>query len=106
MNPTFEQAIEVIKALPKTERERLRDWIDENKEQSEMTTEDNKFQLALQWVDENRKKFDGQWVVLDGNELISHGTDAKEVYDNARAKGIQTPFLKRIKAEVLPWGGW
>jgi len=27
MNPTFEQAIEIVKALPKSEREKVRDWI-------------------------------------------------------------------------------
>lgn len=106
MTPTFEQAIEVIRALPKTDRERLRDWIDENKDQSEVTTEDDKFRLALKWVDEHRKEYDGQFVVLDGNKLIANGTNPKELYELAREQGIKSPFVKRIKAKILPWGGW
>jgi hypothetical protein len=65
-----------------------------------------KFSLALKWVDEHREEFDGEFVVLDGDELIAHGTDSKTVYDNARARGYKSPFLKRVKAKVLPFGGW
>lgn len=106
MTLTFEQAIEFIRALPETERERLRDWIDENREQSEIITEDNKFRLALKWVDEHRKEYDGQFVVLDGSKLIANGTNPKELYELARAQGIKSPFVKRVKAKILPWGGW
>ena len=106
MIQTAEQIIEIVKTLPKPEREKVRDWLDENQDQSQISKEDEKFRLALKWVDEHRQEFDGQWVVLDGNKLVSHGKNAKEVYDEARAKGIKVPFLKRVKSEILPWGGW
>ena len=114
MNPTFEQAIEVIRQLPPPEREKVRDWIDEENKKNrngridkeKLKRDEEKFQLALQWVDKHRQEFDGKWVVLDGDQLISHGTNAREVYNEARSKGIQTPFLKRVKTEILPWGGW
>lgn len=106
MNPTFEQAIEIVKALPKGEREKVREWLDEHQEETQNAVDDEKFRLALKWVDDHRKEFDGQFVVLDGDKLIAHGTNAKELYDIARAKGIEVPFVKRVKAEILPWGGW
>lgn len=106
MTPTFEQAIEIVKALPKNEREKLRDWIDENQESIKTNTDDEKFRLALQWIDEHRKEYDGQFVVLDGDKLIANGTNPKELYEIARAQGIKSPFVKRVKALISPWGGW
>lgn len=106
MTPTFEQAIEIVKALPKSERQKLRDWIDENQEQSEIVSDDEKFRLALKWVDEHRMEYDGQFVLLDGDKLLTSGTNPKELYDYAREQGIKSPFVKRVKAEISPWGGW
>ncbi len=90
MTPTFEEAVEIIRALPPNERKKLREILDEE-EKSELS-EDEKFRLALKWADEHRQEFDGKWVILDGDKLISSGTNAKEVYDEARAKGIKVPF--------------
>lgn len=106
MIQTAEQVIEIVKSLPKKEREKVCDWINENREKKQIYVDDEKFRLALKWVDEHRKEFDGQFVVLEGDKLIAHGTNAKELYDIARAKGIKVPFVKRVKAEILPFGGW
>ena len=73
---------------------------------AEFENRNRKFRLALQWIEEHKEEFDGQWVVLDGGKLVSHGNDSKAVYDEARAKGYQSPFMERVKAKVLPWGGW
>ena len=56
--------------------------------------------------DEHKEEFDGQFVLLDGDRLIAHGKDPKPLYDVAREKGIEIPFVKRIKAKELPFGGW
>ena len=67
-----------------------------------------RFRKAMNWVAEHRAEFLGQWVVLVGDQLISHGTDAKIVYEQAKALGIPTPFLEQIheqeKGPVM--GGW
>lgn len=34
------------------------------------------------------KKFLDQWVALDGNNLVAHGTNARGVYNEARAQGV------------------
>src|SRR5215203_4286043 len=112
MNPTIEQAIEIIRQLPPPEREKLFDWAEKEKQRelsekkakkNEIGQKNEKFRRALQWLEEHKEQYDGQWVVLDGDVLIAHGKDAKSVYEEARAKGIQSPFLERVKAKVLPW---
>jgi hypothetical protein len=40
------------------------------------------------WVEAHREEFLGQWVALDGGKLVAHGTDARAVYDEARAQGV------------------
>ena len=105
MTPTVEQVIEIIRQLPPTERDKVRDWIDENKRTVE-NRNDEKFKLSLKWIDEHREEYDGQFVLLDGDKLLAHGTDAKALYAEARDRGIKTPLVHRVKAEILPFGGW
>jgi hypothetical protein len=46
-------------------------------------------------------------VALHGGLLLSHGSDARAVRDEARAKGIQLPLLVHIPGEPnLPSAGW
>jgi len=115
MIPTLENAIEIVKALPPPEREKFFDWVEEEKqnEQSEKETKglelaqkNEKFQQALQWIEEHKEEYDGQFVLLEGGQLIAHGNNPKELYAAARAKGISVPFVKRVKAKDLPFGGW
>lgn len=61
----------------------------------------------LQWINEHREEYLGQWVALSGDLLISHGNDAREVANAARTAGIETPFLAQVDPiEELPFGGW
>ena len=115
MTPTIEQAIEIIQQLPPPDREKFFDWAEEEKRreladkesmQIELKQKNERFQRALKWIDEHKKEFDGQFVLLDGDRLIAHGADPKPLYDTAREKGIEIPFVKRIKAKELPFGGW
>lgn len=115
MTPTIEEAIEIIQKLPPPDRAKLFDWAEEEKRRESVAREEKinqlkrkneKFKLALQWLEENKEEFDGKFVVLDGNELVACGTDSKTVYDEARAKGYTSPFLTRVKAKTLPFGGW
>lgn len=115
MTPTIENAIEIIRQLPPPEREKVRDWIDEENHKeltekeirkAELEEKNKKLKRALQWVEANKEEYDGQFVVLDGDKLVACGNDSKAVYDEARAKGYKSPFLTRVKAKTLPFGGW
>lgn len=112
---TVDQAIEILRQLPPPDREKVRDWINEENEKeisddgakkAELEKRNEKFKRALSWVEENKEQYDGQFVVLDGDKLVAHGTDSKALYDEARAMGYKSPFVKRIKAKELPFGGW
>lgn len=61
----------------------------------------------LRWLKEHRQEYMGQWVALDGERLISHGAKAREVFDAARAAGVEVPFIAHLDPpEELPFGGW
>lgn len=58
-----------------------------------------RYRRAKQWISEHRAEYLNQWVVLDGDHLISHGTDGEQVYDQAKAAGINVPFLVWLNEE-------
>jgi len=63
--------------------------------------------LETEWLLKNSKDYKGQWVVLDGDRLISHGQTAREVFDVARALGLCAPYVIHIPSgQDLPFGGW
>ena len=112
----LEQIIETINALPPEDLRRLREWLEQKERQAadqelhqaqlEKVAED--FRKAMAWLEENRSRFLGQWVALDGDQLISHGLDARQVYEAALAAGIDSPVLERVaEKETQPyWAGW
>ena len=63
--------------------------------------------LEYQWLKDHGSEYLDEWVVAEGDQLVSHGTDAKAVYKEARAAGVDTPFLVQVTLpDELPWGGW
>jgi hypothetical protein len=104
MTPTVDQAIEIIRRLPPPEREKVRDWLErESENESDKVYEADKrrerFRRSMRWIQENREKFDGQWVALDG--------DGRKVHAEAQSKSIKTPLMHRVSIkETEPFGGW
>jgi hypothetical protein len=61
----------------------------------------------LTWLKEHQHEYLGQWVALAGDQLISHGANAREVAAAARAAGVAVPFITQIDPPAeLPFGGW
>lgn len=65
----------------------------------------------LAWRQSNhemlRSRFAGQWVVLEGEEIVAHGKDAARAVEEARAKGISTPFVffvEGLRPDVVRMG--
>jgi hypothetical protein len=112
MQSNAEQIIESIQRLPAPEQEKIRHWLEEKikprQSQENWDERVEKFQLALRWIEKNRRKYLGKWVCLDGERLISFGDDAKQVYAEAKNKGIKTPFIEQVREEENApyWGGW
>lgn len=120
---TLEQAIETARQLPTTDRRQLREWLQEQERldttprqpaaspppRSAETVEEQvaRFRKAMKWIDEHRAEYLGQWVVLVGDQLISHGFDGHQVADQAKAAGIEIPFLVRVREEPEAYcGAW
>lgn len=63
-----------------------------------------------EWVRQHRDEYRGQWVVLDGDRLIGHTTDADEataIFKQARQEGVRAPYVKLIPMDDEPiWMMW
>jgi hypothetical protein len=112
---TLEQVLEAVRSLPRDDRRRLYEWLQEQErkdlleaEREEKLKRDlERFRKTREWLRENRAKYMGQWVALDGDRLISHGTDGLKVHAEAKAAGIETPLLEHIVEEKERFcGGW
>lgn len=112
MSLSLDQIIKSIEQLPAPEQERIRRWLDENGtpsgERNASQPHANRSAKSLRWLDENREKYSGQWVALDGDRLIASGPTAKEVYSKAKAEGVQIPFVELVtdREPVPSTGGW
>jgi hypothetical protein len=63
--------------------------------------------LDLQWLEEHSEEYVGLWVALEGEQLLATGSDGREVYEEALAKGATRPFLVQVESlDGLPFGGW
>jgi hypothetical protein len=62
----------------------------------------------LKWASHPDVQFIGNWVVLQGGRVVASGSDPKQIYEDARAKGDSSPFLIFVSPdEQEPFaGGW
>ncbi len=58
-----------------------------------------------QWLKDNWQAYLGQWVCLEGAQLISSGTNGHQVHDAAKAAGIAVPFIVRVEDPTLSYAG-
>lgn len=113
MQTNLEQAKQVVLQLPINEFREFDEWFktqkpkkpkdEEKAEQLKLQLE--RFRQAQEWVRQNRKEYINQWVCLEGDNLISYGTDALKVHHQAKEAGIEIPYLEHI-VEESDWGGW
>ena len=62
----------------------------------------------MTWIAKPHRAFVNQWVALDGDNVVAHGSDGKAVYESARAQGVTSPFLHFVQERNdTPFvGGW
>ena len=59
------------------------------------------------WIKQHRDEYDGQWVALDGDRLITSGEDLKKVAETARRLGVPDDLVIRVEpSEALPFAGF
>ena len=109
---SVDEIIKSIAQLPAAEQERIRRWLEEkeatNEEGQGSRAHANRSVKSLRWLHQNREKYSGQWVALNGDRLIASGRTAKEVYSKAKAEGVEIPFVELVtEQESVPFtGGW
>jgi hypothetical protein len=110
---TFEYVLEMIRVLSLEDQERLRQWLAAQKGKYASPSESDKapspdwYPREMRWLSEHQAAYAGQWVALDAERLLSHGTDARQVYAEAHAAGVAVPFVAYIEApDECQWGGW
>jgi hypothetical protein len=100
-----ERILEEVKRLTPDERRELREALSR---EPIPTPAYSTHERERAWIEQNRNAYVNQWVALDGDRLLAHGPDAREVYLAARAAGVRAPFLEQVtsKEEGAFWGGW
>lgn len=112
MTLSVDQIIKSIEQLPAPAQQRIRRWLEykgsTNGAGHRSQARANRSAKPLRWLDENREKYSGQWVALDGDRLIASGPTAKEVYSKAKAEGVVIPFVELVtdREPVPSSGGW
>jgi len=111
MQTNIEQVATMIRALPLEDFGKLREVVDleeqakrEKEEKSNWRIE--RYKKARKWLDENSEKYMNQWVCLEGDKLIAHSADGRDLYQKAKEIGIEIPFIHHIVEEKYPFGGW
>jgi hypothetical protein len=59
-----------------------------------------------EWLRLHANEYRGEWLALDGPHLYAHGRDGKQVFQEAKALGVRSPFLVYVESDPLPSGGW
>jgi hypothetical protein len=60
---------------------------------------------SRKWLEENRHKYIGKWVVLDGGRFIGASDNPKDLVEKARREGVEIPFVKFIEDDNEPFSG-
>lgn len=96
---TFEQALAVVQSLPLKDKQRLRQWLVEEERKlagqngADAAPSALHREREMQWLTEREAVYAGQWLALDGDRLLSHGEDPHKARAEARAMGVESPFV-------------
>lgn len=92
--------------LPSSERAKLRQILEE---QLNSAAEQRLRPIPMpdstretEWIAQHKREYAGQWVALDGDRLIAHGTNHDEVWAAAEADGAYLPLCTFIENPDAP----
>ena len=111
-NASFEQAVEVVKSLPVVDKRRLHQWLIEDEHTQRNGGANGEIELAyprereMGWLSHHEAEYAEQWLALDGDRSVSHGTDPHRVFAEAQAQGIADPFMAFAESDEPSMGGW
>lgn len=101
---TLEQIIDEARALSPAEKRKLRQALDRELGQPAPLQSRAK---ESAWIDRHRDEYLGQWVAIEGDTLIAHGANPRQVYLAAREAGVNSPFIEHVEMRQDAFmGGW
>lgn len=120
---TVEEILTAVRQLPSRERRRLSELLDREREFEPQENEPQASPLEvsqprptaeipasreaeMQWLLDHPDFWDqhrGEHVALWGYEMIAVSKDAKEVYAEARRRGIKFPFVQYLPVHEHEW---
>ncbi len=54
------------------------------------------------WLEKNRDEYDGQYVALDGDKLIAHSANGKEVTAKVKELGLKSVYFVFVEGSQRP----
>jgi hypothetical protein len=112
---TAETLLHQITSLPISEKVKLHALLDAQLKNPGIETNGVKLvkpipvpdpEPSMRWMNEHSREYGGQWVALDGDRLITHGSNADEVFAAADADGAYLPLVTYIPpADTPPFVG-
>jgi Family of unknown function (DUF5678) len=104
---TLEQIIEEARKLPAEQQRRLRTALENATSDAGAKPSHRMMEREHAWIEKHRNEYLGQWVALEGDNLIAHGSNPRQVYLAARAAGIAVPYVERVEKRAdFYTGGW
>jgi hypothetical protein len=107
---TFEQVLRGIQTLPPEALAKLRQILNSPSEQEQrqeaarVLARDGlrDFTADRQWLADHRDEYAGQWVAIKDGQLISNGSNAKEVHQAAKDAGHLDALLVLVESSDAP----
>ena len=107
MSATLDKIKEEMKALAPEELQEVRELADSLLSEPASSVGPLDCAPEQRWLAEHGHEYAGQWVALDGDRLLAHGEQAREVYAAAHDSGVRLPLVVRVNPpDQLPFGGW
>ncbi len=113
---TAENVLQLIEALPGTERDRLNQMLAQPAPAPVKTKPPRDKRVPCEpmpdrsreweWIAQHKHEYAGQWVALDGDHLIAANPNRGELSAAIKAAGATLPLIHRIAApDDLPYIG-
>jgi hypothetical protein len=115
---TLEQIIDEARSLSPAEKRKLRQVLDleleqvESQDPAQPTHSDNgddeTRERRLGWLKSHREEYGGQYVALEGDQLLAVGPNYRIAREKALAAGKPNAFVTYLSKpdEIAEMGGW
>lgn len=107
MSATLDKIKEEMRSLSPEELREVRELVDTLLSEPTPPVEPPDSMSEQRWLAEHGREYAGKWVALDGDRLLAHGENAREVYAAVRDSGVRLPLVVHVNPpDQLPFGGW